>query len=180
MTLPTTMAEVEAHQRKVAQWRQPHGPQLHADPTTGLAFGQKPVIRTSRPEYIPQRARRKSMNKLETAFAQELEGQRIAGQLLWFEFESQKFQLADGAWYTPDFPALRADGRQVVFEVKGFWREAARLRCKVMATRFPHIEVIAVTRNRRRQWVYERFHPLSPEPINAGAVPRGTSEGESQ
>jgi hypothetical protein len=187
MTEIRTLEDVQRHNQKVAEWRSRPVElmPLHADPMTGRALVINSTImdsRQARPEYVPlkkRRCRRGVMNRLETAFAQELGRRKDAGEFVWFEFETQKYKLADDAWYTPDFPALRANLRQVVFEVKGFWREAARLRCKVMATRYPHVDVYAVTRNRRREWVYEKFEPMTaPGSINAGAGPRGTGEGE--
>lgn len=139
-----TLADVEAHNSKVAGWRD--WPNEHAEPT------EAPV---ARPEYKPYRERRKGMNGLESAYASRLEAQRQAGEIEWWAFEPMKFKLADGAWYTPDFIILK-DGAQFAVETKGFWREAARVRCKVFASKYPHIRLIAAKRV-QKEWVYEQF-----------------------
>lgn len=51
-------------------------------------------------------------------------------------FEALKFRLADGCYYTPDF-AMIVDGMLELHEVKGFMREAARLRYKIAQEQYP-------------------------------------------
>ena len=81
----------------------------------------------------PAKKRRGAMNKTETAYLALLESR---GDVLEARFEEVKFRLATGAWYTPDFFARTKRGFEV-HEVKGFWREAARVRIKVAAEQFP-------------------------------------------
>lgn len=111
------------------------------------------------PEGIAEQERRKKeprrgrQNKLEAAFQREV----LEGCVAWFDFEAMKFRLADGAWYTPDFPTQGADGTFTIFEVKGHWREAARVRIKVAADKYP-FAFVAVTKDRKTgEWVYERI-----------------------
>lgn len=106
--------------------------------------------------------RRGRMNKLETRFASEVLDARLAAKEIdGYEFEGVKLRLASpsgevkSAWYTPDFPTWQ-EGDLVVYEVKGFWREAGRLRLKFAAQRFPFITFIAVQR-KKGVWLYERF-----------------------
>lgn len=96
------------------------------------------------------RGRRKpgSMNKLETRYASLLEISRLNATIIWWGFEAWKFRLADGAFYTPDFDVLLADGSLEAHEVKGHWEEAARVRIKVAAELHP-LRFIAVTERRR-------------------------------
>lgn len=84
--------------------------------------------------------RRGRMNKLESRYAVDLDVQKRSGIVKDWKFEPVKFCIADGlkrAWYTPDFLVLYDDGTCVFEELKGFWREAARLRIKVVAAQFP-------------------------------------------
>lgn len=149
MTLPTTLAEVEAHQKKVAAWRV-HAPQLHADPTTGLAFTTPAKRPPARPEYIPYREKRKGMNKLEAAYAQHLEFRKQAGEIEWWAFEPMRVRLADNTFYRPDFGVLR-DGRLEFHETKGWMREAARVRLNVAAEHLPFSFYLVKQRN--QAWV---------------------------
>ncbi len=77
------------------------------------------------------------MNKTEAAYAGELELRRLAGEVAWFAFEAIKLRLAVKTFYTPDFLVVLADGEVQFHEVKGFWREDARVKIKVAAELFP-------------------------------------------
>jgi hypothetical protein len=87
----------------------------------------------------------RGMNETERQFAGHLERLRLAGLVLWYAFEPIRVRLADRSevWYKPDFGAVMADWRFVLFEVKGRWREAARVRIKIAASLspFPFIAV---------------------------------------
>ena len=98
-------------------------------------------------------------NKWETEFASRLQNQQDSGLIVWYQFEGQRFRLADGAWYKPDFVALSHTGELIVYECKGFWRESARVRIKVAADRHP-FRFIAVTKRRQKDgggWAEEMF-----------------------
>ncbi len=77
------------------------------------------------------------MNKLEELYAAKLEQLRHEGYILWFAYESVKLKLADNTYYTPDFAVMKSDGELEMHEVKGFWQDAARIKIKVAADRFP-------------------------------------------
>jgi len=77
------------------------------------------------------------MNKTEGAYAQHLEMLKRAGEILWYRYEAIKLRLADGAWFTVDFFVLTRDCVLEAHETKGFWREAARVRIKVVAEIYP-------------------------------------------
>jgi hypothetical protein len=107
-------------------------------------------------------SRRDTLNKTEAAYLSHLEILKRAGEIVWIgEHESIAFRIADGegkgkkASYRPDFPVLDRDGRLVLFEVKGHWREAARLRIKVAASTFG-FRFVAVQKQGER-WSYEEF-----------------------
>lgn len=102
---------------------------------------------------------KRGANKWEQEFGAILEAQLREGTLIWYQFEALRFRLADGAYYKPDYVALTATGMLLVFECKGFWREAARVRIKVAADRHP-FKFAAVRKKLVREgggWEYEWF-----------------------
>lgn len=96
------------------------------------------------------------MNKTEQAYAEHLEGLRIAGQIVWFAFEAWRFRLADRTYYNPDFIVMTSDGFLEAHEVKGHWEDDARVKIKVAAQKHPPIQFLAVQR-KAGAWTYERF-----------------------
>lgn len=85
-----------------------------------------------------------TMNKTEARYASHLELLKSAGQVLWYEFEGITLKLAADTRYTPDFMVLLANGDLQAHEIKGFWREDARVKIKVAAAKFP-LQFIAIT-----------------------------------
>ena len=71
------------------------------------------------------------MNKTEQRYAFHLAGLRQAGQIARYDFEPVKLRLADRTFYTPDFRVIIPDGTIEFHEVKGFWRDDARVKIKV-------------------------------------------------
>jgi hypothetical protein len=107
-------------------------------------------------------SRRDTLNGTEAAYLAHLEIRKAAGELVWIgEHESIAFRIADGegkgkkASYRPDFPVIDSYGRLFLYEVKGHWREAARLRIKVAASIF-RFRFVAVTKA-GDGWNYEEF-----------------------
>lgn len=78
-----------------------------------------------------------TMNKTEAAYAQYLELQKRAGEILWYSFEAIKLRLADKTFYTADFAVMAKDGVLEMHEVKGFWEDDARVKIKVAADKYP-------------------------------------------
>lgn len=103
----------------------------------------------------PKRKPSGTMNRLESAYDDHLGVRKLAGEVADFWFETFKFRLAEGAWYTPDFVVMLADGLLEIHETKGHWEEAARVRVKVAADKLP-FAVVCITR-KQGQWVYERL-----------------------
>lgn len=100
------------------------------------------------------------MNKLETAYSQLIELERLAGTWQWWAFTPFKLRLAAGAWYTPDFALLDPLGKLVIHETKGHWREAAKVRIKVAAELYPMFRFVAVTRQRAKaggNWLFKQY-----------------------
>lgn len=78
-------------------------------------------------------------SKWEEQYAGVLEQLRAEGQILWYKYEGLRFKLATGAMYSPDFPVVTADGTLEIHEVKGQWREAAKVRWKIVREQFPFV-----------------------------------------
>jgi hypothetical protein len=95
------------------------------------------------------------MNKTEGAYAWVLEARKRAKEIRWYEFEVIKLKLAQSCYYTPDFFVMTAEGNLEVHEVKGFWRDDARVKIKVAAKHFP-FKFIGVQR-KNNSWVFEEF-----------------------
>lgn len=128
----------------------------------GMAKAQsvKPVEQPASETAMPTEAEAepKYRSKLEREFHWVLR-ERHPGS--WIEHEPIKLKLARGAWFTPDYcvttrPAL------IFYEVKGFWREAARVRIKVAARLYPWAKFIAVRKRKKKDgggWEEELFTP---------------------
>jgi hypothetical protein len=87
------------------------------------------------------------MNGTERRYARFLELRRTAGEVLWYGYEPIRIKLAPRTWYTPDFVLLMRDGSIEIHEVKGFWRDDARVKFKVAATMLPFATFRAVRRD---------------------------------
>lgn len=95
------------------------------------------------------------MNKWESAYAQHLEARKLNGEIVSYTYESIKFKLADLTYYTPDFFILFPDGSVELHEVKGFWRDDARVKIKVVAKTFPMFTFIIVTKD-SGAWIWTK------------------------
>lgn len=78
---------------------------------------------------------------LERRYAEFLESRKILREIIVWQYEGIRLQLGGGATFMPDFAIIRRDepdGRRIteLHEVKGFWREAAKVRMKVAVDRW--------------------------------------------
>lgn len=110
------------------------------------------VVPYARARALPKGA----MNKTEAAYAQHLELQKKAGELRDWGFERYKLKLANNTYYTPDFYVLEEDWTISFHEVKGFWRDDARVKIKVAAEQYPWHRFVAVKRV-KGGWGFEEF-----------------------
>jgi hypothetical protein len=94
------------------------------------------------------------MNKTEAAYHAYLLEQPDVARV---EFEAVKLRLATGAWYTCDMWVVYADGREEMHEVKGFWREAARVRIKVAAKEYGWRWTFRAVQREPGGWKVETF-----------------------
>lgn len=135
---------------------------LHAGARTGTNAVPK-AAQAAKSHQIAQnqagRASRHGMNKTEARYAQDLELQKRAGVVIWWKFEGFTLTLAPGARFTPDFAVMKRSGELEFHEIKGFWREAARVRIKVAASLYPFkfIAVQAIKQKDGGGWKVEKF-----------------------
>lgn len=98
------------------------------------------------------------MNKTEAAYEAEiLKPRMLAGEIIWYKFESMKFKLAKKTTYTPDFNVMLANGQMEMHEVKGFWRDDARAKIKIAAEMFPFKFVAIQKKSKKSGWTTEEF-----------------------
>lgn len=105
--------------------------------------------------YALGRLKQGEMNKTEARYAAYLEQLKQAGEVLWYKFEGLKFRLANNTFYTPDFAVMIRDGQMQLHEVKGYWRDDAKVKIKMAAELYP-FEFIAVYFQKGR-WQFETF-----------------------
>lgn len=101
---------------------------------------------------VTPRPQRGIMNRTEAAYAGLLEARRLAGEVLWYEFEAMTLRLARRTHYRPDFPVLTPAGLQF-HEVKGFMRDDAWLKLKLAAKAFPFQFI--VVRRTKGEWSFQ-------------------------
>ena len=89
-------------------------------------------------------------SQLEADYAAKLEQSRRDGVITSWKYESIRFRLVDKridqVWYKPDFRITYPGGYVVHDEVKGFMREAARLRLLMAVEQYPEERFRLVTR----------------------------------
>ena len=100
-----------------------------------------------------------TQNGTEAEYARVLESRRQAGEIAWYAFEGVTFKLAADTRYTPDFAVMLADGMIEMHEVKGFWRDDAKIKIKVAAEMFPFRFVALKKRSKKSGggWDVEEF-----------------------
>ena len=99
------------------------------------------------------------MNKTEAAYAAYLEELKVLGRVAWYVFEGATLKLAKDCRYTPDFAVMTHDGYLEFHEVKGFWRDDAKVKIRIAAERFPFRFVAVKARPKRDGggWIEEEF-----------------------
>lgn len=118
------------------------------------------VVRPKAVARVELVVREMGTNKTEKEYFELLELRWKAGEIRWFDFEPIKLKLAKNTFYTPDFGIFFADKSFGFHEVKGFWRDDARVKIKTAARLFPFFTFTAVSKRSKRKgggWHYEEF-----------------------
>jgi ribosomal protein S16 len=100
------------------------------------------------------------MNRLEKKMADRLEAMKVAGEILWWEFEPIRLRLTiddKRTTYTPDFIVLRDDLETEVIETKGYWKPAARVKTKVAADKYWFWHFRGAMWSKKDGWAFEEF-----------------------
>jgi hypothetical protein len=93
------------------------------------------------------------LNKTESLFWQYLQNQICA----WVGCQCITLKLADDTRYTPDFWSIE-NGKLFAYEVKGFWRDDAKVKVKVAARTFPWIS-FRVVQKQKDHWKFTEIKP---------------------
>lgn len=97
------------------------------------------------------------MNGLERRYASDVLYPRLLAQeIRKYWFEPWKLRLGLNLWYCPDFIVLMADNTVEVHEVKGFWRDDARVKIVACATEYNLFRFVAVQLVKGR-WTFEEI-----------------------
>jgi hypothetical protein len=83
---------------------------------------------------------------------------QVAGEIADWRYEGLKLRLADGAWYKPDFVVRHNDGGIELEEVKGYWREAAKVRWKVAVEQYSAFFDFSLWTKQGGKWVRVEYH----------------------
>ena len=95
------------------------------------------------------------LNKTEAAYLDELQS---SDKYAAIHTQGITFLLGANCRYTPDFFTVDKEGKAVAWEVKGFWRDDARVKIKVAARMYRWVKFIAVQKE-KGDWVYEEIKP---------------------
>lgn len=99
-----------------------------------------------------------TMNKLETAWSEQLEAMKLGGDIVAWKYEPFTLILAKRTTYKPDFLVVDAQGFIEIHEVKGHWEDDARVKIKIAARQFPWFRFVGL-RRARGSWEREEFTP---------------------
>jgi hypothetical protein len=71
-------------------------------------------------------------SKWEEAYAFNLDLRKLAGEIPAWAYKPWKFRIAHRCYYEPDFLVVPVTGILEIHEVKGFWRDDARVKWKAV------------------------------------------------
>lgn len=104
-------------------------------------------------QQAPKKAGQRGMNSWEADYAARLAADPTVA---WSGYEPMRLRLAKSTGYTPDFIVVRTTGEIEAHEVKGFWRDDARVKLKVAAEQYSFIKFF-VCRRLKGQWFVEEL-----------------------
>ena len=103
-------------------------------------------------------------NQTEADYGALLEMRKVAGDIEDYHFEAITFKLGDNCRYTPDYMVEFYDKHKEIHEVKGFWRDDARVKIKWAAEKFRGFDFIAVQKKKKKDgggWKIEEIKPAN-------------------
>ena len=109
--------------------------------------GQRNTVDQAKPRPLKPKPRplkpKQKMNKTEAKYADFLEQRKHLKEIIDYRFEPFGLRLAPNTFYHPDFIVVFPD-RFEIHEVKGFWRDDAKVKYKVAADMFPWVRFMVV------------------------------------
>jgi hypothetical protein len=94
------------------------------------------------------------MNKTERDWAKMLESLRKSGDVREWHYEAVTLKVGEDCRYTPDFMVVYPDGHIGFDEVKGFWRDDAKVKIRTAAKQFPFV-FRAVQREKSNRFAWD-------------------------
>ena len=118
----------------------------------GVPFDDHGALEAITKKPRKPRGPRKPPNRWEAEWGQLLDIRRMAGEIRSFAFEAITLRLAGGeqAAYTPDWFVVMADGTMEFHEVKGFFRDDARVKYKIAKGNFPMFKFRVVRKRKSK------------------------------
>lgn len=99
-----------------------------------------------------------AMNRTEQAYAWKLEGLKLAGEIVSYDFGVLTLRVGDDCRYTPDFFVVNKDWAVELHEVKGgFTRDDAMVKLKAASAQYPFIFVLA--KLEKGEWTITEVKP---------------------
>jgi len=77
------------------------------------------------------------MNKTEALYAQELERQKMAGEILAWWFEAINLRIGENCFYKPDFLVMMKSGLLELRETKGWMTDDALVKIRAVSEKYP-------------------------------------------
>jgi len=100
-------------------------------------------------------------NKHERIYDDHLKARLQRGEIVFYKFEPFNLRLAENTYYRPDFVVIASDGTVEIHEVKGFWRDDARVKIKAVAAMFWPFVFVAI-QIKAGHFVIETFNQSKP------------------
>jgi hypothetical protein len=147
-----TPEQVEAHNKRIAE-----GGKRRTRPfvPTEYVKAMPPAVKAiSATADIKASTDEQKLNKTERLYLQYLKSVGVQ----WIGVQAVTLKLGDDCRYTPDFVVIDASSLITAHEVKGFWRDDARVKIKVAARSFPWMAFVAAQKS-KTGWNIERINP---------------------
>lgn len=130
-------------------------PKHRAEALSQLRKIEKVPFKAPEPMTIQPTTDEAKLNKTERAY---LEWLRSTGLFQWIGVQNVTLKLGDDTRYTCDFFAMTYDGEMTGREVKGFFRDDAKVKIKVAARMFPWIK-FSVVKKDGSGWDHKEVKP---------------------
>lgn len=111
------------------------------------------------------------MNGTEKRRGVELDAMKRAGLIADWWFERVTFKLADDTRYTPDFVIQELDGTLRCEEIKGFYRDDAKVKARVFPMQFPFRLSVLSWQRRTIRWHVVEYQTHTTDTTDLPGLP---------